>query len=198
MRGAALPAGSGRGAGRGGVRVGTASPRTALIGFPDWGRLFIAGEAERRFPFRSSPRGPAGSCPHLPRCGAASPPPRGRRGQPSPRVYSSPSLDEGGGSLSAFGITWEGARRGPPRLPAPSPLPVRECAQGRLPAAPQARAALNRGEQRHPPPPATCPRNRARTLGERSGAAGLGPARASRAARGQRAARRRLHHPRRG
>lgn len=50
--------------GSGTERVGTgtapASParphRTALIGFQNRGRLFIAGEAEHRFPFRSSPQ----------------------------------------------------------------------------------------------------------------------------------------------
>lgn len=52
-------------------------------------------------------------------CRGAVPPPLlsgGGEASRPPRVYSSPSLDEGGGSLSAFGITWEGARRGPPRL----------------------------------------------------------------------------------
>lgn len=104
-------------------------PRTSLIGFPAPDLLFIAEEAERRFPFRSSPRvrpGRARTC----RCAG---PPRllpgpagpGRggspgaaaaasRAEPSPLIHSSPSLDASGGSLSAFGITWERGSRSLP------------------------------------------------------------------------------------
>lgn len=153
-------------------------PRTSLIGFPAPDLLFIAEEAERRFPFRSSPRvrqGRARTCrragpprllpgPAGPGRGGSPGAAAASRAEPSPLIHSSPSLDASGGSLSAFGITWE---RGSRSLP----VTVRECSQGRLPAGPQARAASHHGE----PPPRPLPGQSGSR--PRGGGSALGPTR---------------------